>query len=459
LKLLSKRAVLVFILSLLLVLGAFAFVINYLANGSSWVQYPYNKHLYTDGEMTRAGTIYDRNGEILAQTVDGKRVFNENKTVRKAVMHAVGDLGGNVATGAQVAFGQRLSGWNLLSGVYRFQQAYNPGMDLTLTLDADLCAAAYKALGGQKGAVGIYNYKTGEILCMVSSPSFDPKNPPDIEAKPETYEGVYINRLLSAAYTPGSVFKLVTAAAAIDKLSNIDTKSYHCEGEMEIGGVMLTCPSAHGDVTLEQALAESCNIAFAQITLELGADTLQKYAEKAGFNSSLTVDGIRTAVSTIDVVDAEDADLAWAGVGQYSDTANPLNMMAYVGAIANGGVRVTPRLIADDGMLSGIASSVGRKTRILSADTAEKLGAMMRNDVVSNYGEYNYSGLELCAKSGTAEVGGGKAPNAWFVGFLNREDCPLAFVVIIENGGAGSKVAGPVAAKALKAAVSSMTGD
>jgi Cell division protein FtsI/penicillin-binding protein 2 len=210
-------------------------------------------------------------------------------------------------------------------------------------------------------------------------------------------------------------------------------------------------------VDFQEALAQSCNIAFGEIALELGGATLQKYADKAGFNSRLEVDGIKTAVGKVSVADAQGGDLAWAGIGQYSDTANPLNYMAYVGAIANEGVRVTPRLIKNESIKSVLFGDPVQKKRILSAETADQLGEMMRNDVKKVYGENNFKGLELSAKSGTAEVGKDKKPHSWFVGFLNREDCPLAFVVVVENSGSGSKVAGSVAAKVLKTAVDRMS--
>ncbi len=453
-KLLSTRTAVLLILSLLLVFGLLTFTEKYFNNASTWVQYPSNRHLYTNGKVHSSGTIYDCWGNILVQIVDGTTEFNKDKTVRTAVMHATGDLNSNVATGAQVAFRDRLTGWDIVNGAYRFNNKLSSGSDLTLTLDADLCATAYKELDGRKGTVGVYNYKTGEILCMVSTPSFDPENPPDVKANPEKYEGVYINRFISSAYTPGSVFKLVTAAAAIDNFNNIDNKLYHCGGKLEIGGDMVTCMSTHGEVTLKQALANSCNVAFAQITLELGADRLQKYADLAGFNSRLEVDGIMTAIGRVNVADVEEVDLAWAGIGQFTNTANPLNFMAYMGAIANDGVRITPRIVAHKGIFSFITTFTNEKTQVLSSETAEKLGKMMRNNTISTYGEENFKGLELCAKSGTAEVGGGEKPHAWFAGFLDREDYPLAFVVVIENGGAGGRGAASVAAKVLQAAVS-----
>lgn len=451
-RLLLKRSAVLLALALLLVFGLLFFMAKYFMNAPEWAGYPVNKHLFASGKPISSGAIYDRSGESLFLMSEGKAKFNQNKAVRTAVMHATGDMNGNVATGARVAFREKLAGWDFINGAYNFDRS-DFGKGITLTLDADLCAAAYKALNGQKGTVGIYNYKTGEILCMVSSSSFDPQNRPDVESNTEKYKGVYLNRLLSAVYTPGSVFKLLTSVAAIENIEGIEEKVYHCEGRLNIKGKSVTCLSAHGYVTLKQALAVSCNVAFAEITLELGADTLQEYADSSGFNSSLEVDGIRTATGKVDVSGAEGVDLAWAGIGQYTDTVNPLNVMAYMGAIANYGIRITPKILGGEGLLADIKGVSSGQKRIMTTNASELLGKMMRNNVISNYGEGNFKGLELCAKTGTAEVGGGLRPHSWFAGYLNRDDFPLAFVVIVENGGSGSKVAGAMASKVLREAV------
>ena len=442
-KILSRRAMVAVLFLLLFAVGVAGFLFTYLKDAPAWVRYPANRHLYTAGQL-KAGAVYDRSGTVLAQTVNNRRVYNDSADVRTALMQTVGDSNGDISTAAQVAFVNRLAGWSLLNGTYRMNQTVS---DIHLTVDANLSVTAYKALAGRKGTVGVYNYKTGEILCIASSPSFDPENPPDaktVKANAAQYEGVYMDKLFSAAYTPGSVFKLVTSAAAIDTIPDATTKSYYCNGSLDAGGGTVTCPRAHGRQTLAQALSHSCNVTFGGLALQLCGATLQKYAETAGFNSSLTVDGIKTTAGRVDVTNAKGANLAWAGVGQYTDTANPLNYLAYVGAIANGGVRVTPHILQ--------GSTSAQKT-ILSASTANTIKSMMRNDVLSNYGERNYRGLQLCAKSGTAQLADGTASHAWFVGFMDRQDCPLAFVVVIENGGAGSSQAGPVAGQVLQAAL------
>ncbi len=451
-RLLLKRAGVLLVLALLIVFGLLFFMTKYFMNASQWAGYTANKHLFISGKPISSGAIYDRSGKILFRMTGDKLEFNKNKTVRMALMHATGDINGNVATGARVAFKGKLAGWDFLNGAYHFDKS-DFGEDVTLSLDADLCVTAYKALNGRKGTVGVYNYRNGEILCMLSNPSFDPQYPPDVESDTEKYKGVFLNRLLSAAYTPGSVFKLVTAAAAIENIEDIEHKVYQCDGKLNVNGNLVTCLSAHGKVNLEEALAQSCNVAFAEITLELGADTLQKYADLAGLNTCLEFDGIRTVAGNVNVADAEEADLAWAGIGQYSNIVNPFNFMLYMGSVANDGVRVTPHILSDSGLLHGVKSFAAEHKRILPTAASKELGKMMRNNVVSNYGEENFKGLEMCAKSGTAEVGGYLKPHSWFAGYLDRDDFPLAFVVVIENGGSGSTAAGAVAAKVMKEAV------
>ena len=140
-------------------------------------------------------------------------------------------------------------------------------------------------------------------------------------------------------------------------------------------------------------------------------------------------------------------NLAWAGIGQYNDQLNPCSMLVYMGAIARDGVSVEPRLLH-----SALGSAV-ETDRMIEASTAKKLRAMMKNNVEVSYGESNFPGLDIYAKSGTAEVYG-RDPNAWFAGFINNDDAPYAFIVCVENGGYGSSVAGPVANQVLQALVS-----
>lgn len=448
-KQIGGRALVMMVFVLAFTLGTAIFLISFVTRGDNWAAYPTNRHIYQNGSLVKAGTITDRKGAVLAQTADGVRSFAADRDIRKATLHAVGDLGGKIATGVQNVFWQQLTGYELLNGTYNVS---GRGNDMQLTLDADLCATAAEALGDRAGTVGVYNYKTGEIICMTSTPSFDPNNPPE-EGSEST--GLYVNRLLSGTYAPGSVFKLVTATAALENIPDIEERTFTCDRGVEIGGEWVSCLHDHGEISFKDALAKSCNATFAQLAVELGRDTMTKTAEKLGFNQSMYMDGIKCTASSYDVSAARDIELAWSGMGQYNDMANPFQYLVFMGAIANHGQPMKPYLVESVTTPAGIPVHMkadGKGSRMMDADTADTLAALMRNNVQSNYSDASFPDLELCAKTGTAEVGDNLTPHSWFVGFSQREDKPYAFVVVVENAGSGITVAGRVANRVLQAA-------
>lgn len=446
----EKRAVLCLIIALALIAGLGLFCFRFVKNASDWAAYPYNRHMYSNSGQLLSGTILDRDGDVLTEVKDGERVYYPDATVRRATVHAVGDGSGYIGTGALTAFADRLSGYNLITGGY---SPLGSGRNLTLTLDAYLNVTAYNAMDGRQGTVGVYNYKTGDILCMVSTPSFDPENPPDASS---AEDGIYLNRFLSSAQVPGSIFKTVTLTAALENLPDLKDRTFTCTGETTVGGTVITCPKPHGKMDIESAFANSCNGVFGALAAELGGDTMTKYVEQAGLTRRMSVDGIMTAAGHYDVSEADKGQIGWSGVGQYTDTVNPCNMMAYMGAIANGGTAAVPRLILDITTPSGIPTSWQRTEEtdtLVQASTASQVKEMMKNNVVQTYGTDRFRGLDIGAKSGTAEVGGDKRPNAWFAGFLDDPEHPYAFIVLVENGGGGASVAGEIAATVLQACV------
>ena len=446
----EKRAVLCLIIALALIAGLGLFCFRFVTNASDWAAYPYNRHMYSNSGQLLSGTILDRDGDVLTEVKDGERVYYPDATVRRATVHAVGDGSGYIGTGALTAFADRLSGYNLITGGY---SPLGSGRNLTLTLDAYLNVTAYNAMDGRQGTVGVYNYKTGDILCMVSTPSFDPENPP---AASEAQDGIYLNRFLSSAQVPGSIFKTVTLTAALENLPDLKDRTFTCTGETTVGGTVITCPKPHGKMDIASAFANSCNGVFGALAAELGGDTMTKYVEQAGLTRRMSVDGIMTAAGHYDVSEADKGQIGWSGVGQYTDTVNPCNMMTYMGAIANGGTAAVPRLILDITTPSGIPTSWQRTEEtdtLVQASTASQVKEMMKNNAVQTYGTDRFRGLDIGAKSSTAEVGGDKRPNAWFAGFLDDPEHPYAFIVLVENGGGGASVAGEIAATVLQACV------
>ena len=445
----GTRSLILFLLTGGFLVGLVTFLASLALEGGSWAFQPYNKHLSGGGQLSYAGDVLDRTGAVLATSREGERIYNDDELIRRATLHAVGDTMGYISTGVQYSYRSELSGYNIFTGLAT-PTGKTTGNDVKLTLDANLCKTALQAFGSQKGAAVLYNYKTGQLLCMVSTPNFDPGNvPADLNTDTSgKYEGVYLNRALSASYTPGSIFKVVTAAAAIENIPDLEGRTFNCPGEITVNGNKITCLSRHGDIGFKDGLAKSCNIVFAELAIELGKEKMTAEADAMGFNRSFDLDGIPTSKSQYNVADAQQNDLGWSGVGQYTDLTNPYHMMLLMGAVANDGTPVKPYLIDSITTRFGLVTKAGhaqKDAQLLQPATAAKLREALRYNVTSEYGDGMFPNMAVCAKTGTAEVGGGKKPNAWMVGFSSSEATPYAFAVVVENGNSGIRAAGGIA--------------
>ena len=437
-----KRSTLILVFTLLFIGGASFFCVELVFNADDWANQPYNAHISGNGGLEQAGAVYDRNGTVLAKTQGTDRVYNENYSVRVGLLHTVGDNSLNISTAVQSKYRSQLTGYSLIWGL-NMPQSLRTSHDITLTVDANASAAAYDALSayGKQGACVVYDYKTGEVISSVSTYSYDPEAPPEInEDNEHEYEGVYLDHVLSSSYTPGSIFKLVTAAAAIENIPDLFERTWYCEGHEDIGGAEVRCVDgeAHGTLDFYGALEHSCNIVFAELAVELGPEKMTAAAEKMGINLSYEIDDVSTAKGHYDVSKATTNELAWSGVGQYNDEVNPMQMAILCGAIANGGNSVNPTYI--------------------KSGTGDLLKMIGLNDTKRSMPSYTFGSLSVRAKTGTAEVGDEKSPNAWMVGFSTDEDCPLAFACVVEDAGFGSQYARPVAETAMQSAAQALRG-
>ena len=443
----SGRAIFPLILAIVLLAGTALLCVRYFVKAGEWVTFSGSPHVYT-GVNLDGGVVTDRDGALLLDSTDG-RTYSADAVTRTATMHLLGDRYGYIQAPLLGSFADDMIGFDKINGLYG---AEGTEANAALTLSAAAQTAAYQALGNYHGTVGVYNYKTGEILCAVTSPSYDPDNMPDVDADTSgVYDGVYVNRFFQAAYTPGSIFKIVTLAAAIETVPDWESLAFTCEGKTIIGGQEIICEGVHGTITLKQALAHSCNVAFGELAGKVGTKALMEYAEKLGLSESFECDGIPVKAGTVDLKDADAGDLAWAGIGQYTDQVNALTFMRAMGRIAGGGTGAEPYLMAKitRGEKTAYEAKTETSSRALKAETAAKLTEYLRNNVATMYGDWQFGGLNVCAKSGTAEHEG-KTADAMFAGFCVDENCPLAFVVFVENGGSGSAVAAPIAAKVLQ---------
>lgn len=451
---LSKRTWLTMVLALVLLGGVAVILVRYGLYAPQWAAYRNVAMAGSSNGNIGTYSIVDRNSiELMIE--DSGRSYAGSVSVRRAMVHLLGDREGRIQRIILEEYGDELTGYNRFSGIYRGENASG---QMTMSISAQAQAAAQDALNGRKGVVGVYNYKTGEILCMVSSPNFDPADPPVIDESAEEYEAVYVNRFTGGRYIPGSTFKLITAAAALEKIPDIETRTFQCEGYVVIDGETINCNGVHGEIGFNEALCRSCNSAFAQIAVELGGEALMNYALSAGIADSYSFDGYVTRKGSVDLKNAGSQSVAWAGIGQYTDLINPCQYMVLMGAIANGGVAAEPYVVREVRFSDSVKyeAETTMTRRLMGKETAQTLGEMMHYAVENNYGAWNFSGLYAGAKSGTAEQGSGEANDALLSGFIQDENYPLAFIVIVEGGGAGSTTCTPIIHQVLDACIASM---
>ena len=450
----AKRALFLLVLILPLLAGVTLFAVRYAADGGTWAVHAGSPHVYNGGNIG-CGVITDAEGYLLLDLRDA-RAYSNATDVRKSVLHWLGDRYGYISAPALAEYSEELAGFDRINGLYSYTDAVGVAQ---MTLSAQVQVAALEALGDYHGTVAVYNYKTGQLLCAVTTPTYDPDNVPQIDDGDPSYDGIYVNRFTQSQYIPGSIFKIVTLAADYEALPDVTSQTFVCTGSYSIGADQITCEVAHWEQDTETAFRNSCNCAFAQIAQQLGAENMEKYVAQFGVTDSVTFDGITTQVGNYEAGDAQ-VSLAWSGIGQYNDLVNPCAYLTFVGAIANGGRGVLPYVVEKItvGDNETYEASTRKSDRIMSEETAELLQEYMRGNVVNNYGSDRFGGLTVCAKTGTAEVGGDKKPNAMLVGFSTDEEYPLAFVVCAEDAGYGGTVCIPIASKVLSACKSFLDG-
>lgn len=442
-----KRTWLIYVFLLILLGGMFFFLWEYAANAHKWVGSTGSPHLYNNSNIG-CGTIVDRSGEVLLN-ITSSRAYAENALTRKSTLHWLGDRKGFINAAAVSNYAGEMAGYDKINGVYA---ASNEAGYAQLTLSARVQNTALEALGNRKGTVAVYNYRTGEILCAVTSPTYDPDNVPDIAADTTgTYEGVYLNRFLQTSYVPGSIYKIVTLAAAMENIPDIEEQSFRCYGKIEYGTEAVSCETAHGNQTLKRAFANSCNCAFAQIAEQLGKTNMVNAVKKYEITQRLSFDGVTTAKGNYNVADTAPVTFAWSCIGQHSNLVNPARFMTFMGAIAGGGTAAEPHLMAwvENGGDVTYEAQTRKTGRLMPEEIARQVKAYMRHNVETVYGDWNFPGLTVCAKSGTSQLGGEQNPNAMFAGFVDSEAYPLAFMVVVENGGYGSHTCVPILSKVL----------
>jgi peptidoglycan glycosyltransferase len=433
------------------------------ARGDSLSQSSGNPRLWIVESRVLRGGIYDRQGEALAVSTGSGDQNNRSYPFGPLYAHIIGyDSRRLGKTGLEKAYDAELLG---LKGslVERLSAHWGikgtRGNDLYLTIDNRLQQRAWDLLSPYTGAAVVLNPQTGEILALVSTPSFDP-NEQSLESqwdKTSTDPGrLLLDRATQGLYPPGSTMKIVTASIGLVKDPGLPNETYDCTGEITIQGRVLHCWGVHGVVDLNSALAVSCDTYFAHLGLNIGSEDFTKGLESFGWGDPLSLDLPVSQVPLYQKSLQDPNGLAESAIGQGRILATPLYMALVDGAIANGGVMMQPYLvqqIRDPG--SGVIWTAKPRVlrRVTSPQVADQVKQAMVGVVNSGTGTVaNIPGLEVAGKTGSAENPGG-APHSWFVAFAPASNPQVAVCVMVEHGGEGSQVAGPIARQLIQLAL------
>ncbi len=422
----------------------------------------YNKRQWIDEENILRGEITDRKGIVLVNSINTDKGQVRNYKYGRIYSHIIGYSSREYGkSGIEAAYNKELLDLNDSNPIGELKNILTDGESLgnnvVLSVDHEIQNYAYNLLGNRKGSIVLMNPKTGEIYSMISNPSFDPstlkENWEDIVANEDS---PLLNRATMGMYTPGSIFKLITATAAIEDRETDET--FICEGSINIDGYILRDYGgiAHGEVDLSEALVKSCNVAFSQIGLEIGDDKLRRTAEKYMFNNSIPFD-LRTAKSIFPGKISSKPELGASAIGQGKVLVTPLNMAMVASAIGNQGEMVKPILVKE---IINHNNRVLRKNRTeilakaTSPEIAEQLKYMMIDVVEKGTGKNaRISNVQVAGKTGTAENESGKE-HAWFIGFAPADDPIVAVAVILESSGkTGGTEAAPIARDLMKRAI------
>jgi peptidoglycan glycosyltransferase len=339
------------------------------------------------------------------------------------------------------------------------------GDDVHTTLDPAAQRTALAALGGQRGSIVALDPHSGAIKVMASIPDYDPNDVPQRYAElNKDPTSPLFNRATQARYPPGSTFKVVTAAAALDSGRYTPNSFISGRNNKPISGVPLQNDGGadYGTISLTDALTHSVNTVFGEVGEKLGKSTMFKYMRRFGFDSKLGLDYPSEEITASGVfkgqrlLDASDSiDIGRVAIGQERLQVTPLQMAMVASAVANGGRLMEPRLVDRVTTPDGGLRSRNRPTEravVMSERAASELAGMMTRVVQEGTGTASaLQGIDVAGKTGTAEVESGATNQAWFIAFAPVRDPKVAIAVTVERtSGQGGTVAAPIAKQVME---------
>ena len=442
-------------------------------NADEYRDMPGNNHAMAAEARAERGTITTYDGVVLARSVlqdDG--YYLREYPAGDLASHIVGYYSEQYGTsGIEMAYNNTLKGqenfadWadvlNSAAGIS------NPGNDIRLTVNSTIQQAAQDALAGSTGACVVIDPRTGAVLAMASSPTYAAADASAILSSGDpTGSGELLNRATQALYAPGSTFKMVTLATALENNIASEGTVYSSPGELTIGNgpIVNYGRTSLGDITLARATELSSNTVFAQVGAQIGSDLLVSSSEKFGFNNDVPFDLPLEESLMPDPSEMSVWETAWAAVGQpvgqHESPAGPQTtvlQMALVGcAIANGGMIETPYIVDSVSNANGSKGFVASPTTYgqpISAATAQRAKAVLEGVINRGTGTAAaVAGVQVAGKTGTAETGKPQ-DDSWFVGFAPSGSPSVVVAIVIEQGAGTSSDAPAKAQNVLKTAL------
>ena len=442
---------------------------------SYYQQLPNNNHTIARSAYVQRGAILTSDGVTLAESLkqaDGTyvRTYPQGSLAAHTVGYVSTQYG---ATGVEASMNDSLTGHadysNWQNALYSLAGVNQPGNSVVLTINSQIQQAAEEALEGHVGSIVVLDPTTGAVLAKASSPTFSYHNISTILSTGDS-SGELVDRSCASLYTPGSTFKVVTLAAAIDSGTATLDSSIDAPARISIGGADVTNVAGEdfGTTTLRNAFTHSSNTAFGQLAVNVGASTLVDYAKAFGYGTTLGQDFHVTASLMPDASEMTEWETAWAGagqpVGQHSSPAGPqttvMQNAVVAAAIANNGVVMSPYLV--DHVLSpeGVTITTTKPRSLgqaVTAEIAQQVKEAMLDVVQNGTGVVaQVYGARVAGKTGTAEVAGGQI-NSTFIGFAPYDNPTLAISICVEGSdddnvsGLAARLAGQVLSKSLNA--------
>ncbi len=425
----------------------------------------YDRREFNPAHRVRAGKILDRNGHVLVEsrvTDSGIRRWYRFGPIFSHLIgynHPVYGLSGIESGARETLLGRELRSRDDLISLgagLLDRESYAEGPALYTTLDLPLQRTAYEALAGRNGSIVILDVRSGAVRAMISQPDFDPNRLGPSVFNRSGSEGGLVNRAIQGRYPPGSVWKVLIAAASRQKGADrtlptppegfttspstppIRDHSYYLAKEQ--GRTW----KGYGSLNLDEALTVSSNVYFAQLGVLTGAASLQRAVSGMGFTSPVTLmsgsaPALRLpAIAGDDLSDQRPYAIAQFSIGQGELLVSPLQVAMLMAAVGNGGTSMQPRVLESQPL-----KPLGR---LCTPAVAAQIRSMMRNVVTSGTGQkMEIPGLPVAGKTGTAEIGQGRNPHSWFAGLVPADTPRWAFCVLVEEGGYGSASALPIA--------------